>query len=74
MRDSGEPELDEIVDYLDREAPWELERLRSLDQLVSSGASDWADENAPWVGDSYSSWLGEMFALFRSHTAFDRPT
>ena len=60
----------EIVDYLAREAPWELERFRSLDRVVSGG-SDWADENTQPLLVSYSSWLQEMFSLFRNRTAFE---
>jgi len=70
MRDHAEVELDGIIDFLEREAPWELERFRSLDQLASSEL-DWAEERALRVDDAYSRWLKEMFALFRRRAAFD---
>jgi hypothetical protein len=60
----------EIVDYLAREAPWELERFRSLDRLVSGGL-DWADGSTQALLVSYSSWLQEMFSLFRNRAAFE---
>jgi hypothetical protein len=55
---------DQIVEYLAREAPWELERFRSLDALVASG-SEWADESTRSACPSYSSWLRGLFSLFR---------
>ena len=56
---------DPIVEYLAREAPWELERFRSLDALVAS-RSQWADESTRPACPSYSSWLRGMFSPFRA--------
>jgi hypothetical protein len=57
--------LSDIVDYLSREAPWELERFRSLDLLVAS-ESHWADDRTQPLLESYTSWLRDMFSIFRS--------
>lgn len=54
-----------VIEYLQEEAPWELERLESLDQLVSSWP-DWAAACSDPSQPSYSSWLRETYALFQS--------
>ncbi len=53
-----------VVEYLRQEAPWELERLESLDTLVHT----WLDWGAAGEGRrqaSYSSWLRSTYAIFR---------
>jgi hypothetical protein len=55
-----------VVEYFRLEAPWELERLESLDALVHSWL-DWAaagsDGSLPAA--SYSSWLRSTYGIFR---------
>ena len=58
------PEAARVVDYLRQEAPWELERLESLDTLVHTWL-DWAAAGEGHRQASYSSWLRSMYGIFR---------
>lgn len=53
-----------VVEYLREEAPWELERLESLDTLVHSWL-DWAAAGEGRRQVSYSSWLRSTYGIFR---------
>jgi len=50
-----------LVDFLRREAPGELDRLRSIGELVLSHSEcDRSDARHP----SYAAWLRETFGMF----------
>jgi hypothetical protein len=53
----------EVVEYLHEVAPWELERLKSIDRLVSSW-SDWGAERPGSHPPTYSSWLRDAYRCF----------
>jgi hypothetical protein len=53
----------EVIEYLYEAAPWELERLGSIDRLVSSW-SDWGAECPGSHPPTYSSWLREAYRNF----------
>jgi hypothetical protein len=53
----------EVIEYLHEVAPWELERLESIDRLVSSW-SDWGAERPGSHPLTYSSWLRETYGFF----------
>jgi hypothetical protein len=53
----------DLIEFLRREAPSELERMQSISRLVSS----YHEEDATHPGPSqfsYSAWLEERFAIF----------
>jgi hypothetical protein len=53
-----------VVDFLRREAPGELDRLRSISELVLSHSEcDPARSDARHP--SYAAWLHETFGMFR---------
>ena len=57
-----------VADYLEEEAPWELERLESVSQLVNSWP-DWAYASSDSHRTSYSSLLRDTYGpLLRSAT------
>jgi hypothetical protein len=60
-----------VIDYLHDDAPWELERLVSLDHVVNSWP-DWAAAGSDPLEPSYSSWLRETFAMFQSRSGRGR--
>jgi hypothetical protein len=60
----------QVTDYLREVAPWELERLESIDRLVSSWP-DWGAERPGSRQPSYSSWLRTTYGIFRSAIAID---
>ena len=54
---------DAVVEFLSKEAPFELERLRSIGRLVAS----WTEPDPSWPNSgapSCSPWLQETFGLF----------
>jgi len=53
-----------LVQFLAREAPWEVERLRSVDAFMAAGA-EWAVPDAVSPSDTHGLWLRDLFAVFR---------
>ncbi len=59
-----------VIEYLGEEVPWELERLESLDQLVTSWR-DWASASSDPRLPTYSSWLQETYRMFQRSPGLD---
>lgn len=59
-----------VIEYLGAEVPWELERLESLDELVTSWP-DWASGSCDPRHPTYSSWLRETYRMFQKSPGLD---
>jgi len=65
MPDPWEASPDGVVEFLRREAPLELERLRSLARVVRSGPEQLRGGAA--ARDPHRRWLQDTFGIFDDH-------
>jgi hypothetical protein len=59
-----------VLDYLDDEVPWEMERFASINRLVTTWGV-WSDESSGSGEETYAAWLRNTYGAFQRDVALD---